>query len=89
MKKVVVLYNPLSGSGNGKTEAEKLKRIAAERAKRTLTIKIPDEITVGELAEMLRRTAAEVIKEMFNNDKDELDKFLKKIEPLSLRMEKQ
>ena len=52
-------------SGKRETEAEKLKRIAAERAKRTLTIKIPDEITVGELAEMLRRTAAEVIKEMF------------------------
>ena len=52
-------------SGKRETEAEKLKRIAAERAKKTLTIKIPDEITVGELAEMLRRTAAEVIKEMF------------------------
>ena len=52
-------------SGKRETEAEKLKRIAAERAKKTLTIRIPDEITVGELAEMLRRTAAEVIKEMF------------------------
>ncbi len=52
-------------SGKKETEAEKLKRIAAERAKKTLTIKIPDEITVGALAEMLRRTAAEVIKEMF------------------------
>ena len=52
-------------SNKRETEAEKLKRIAAERAKKTLTIKIPDEITVGELAEMLRRTAAEVIKEMF------------------------
>ena len=52
-------------SNKRETEAEKLKRIAAERAKKTLVIKIPDEITVGELAEMLRRTAAEVIKEMF------------------------
>ena len=52
-------------SGKRETEAEKLKRIAAERSKRTLTIKIPEEITVGQLAEMLRRTAAEVIKEMF------------------------
>ncbi|MBQ7117819.1 MAG: translation initiation factor IF-2 [Clostridia bacterium] len=52
-------------SSKRETEAERLKRIAAERAKKTLTVKIPDEITVGELAELLRRTAAEVIKEMF------------------------
>ena len=52
-------------SGKRETEAERLKRIAGERAKKTLTIKIPDEITVGGLAELLRRTAAEVIKEMF------------------------
>ncbi len=52
-------------SSKRETEAERLKRIAAERAKKTLTIKIPEEITVGELAELLRRTAAEVIKEMF------------------------
>ncbi len=52
-------------SNKRETEAEKLKRIAAERAKKTLVIKIPDEITVGALAELLRRTAAEVIKEMF------------------------
>ena len=52
-------------SSKRETEAEKLKRIAAERAKKTLTVKIPDEITVGDLASLLRRTAAEVIKEMF------------------------
>ncbi len=52
-------------SSKRETEAERLKRFAAERAKKTLTVKIPDEITVGELAELLRRTAAEVIKEMF------------------------
>ncbi len=52
-------------SSKRETEAERLKRIAAERAKKTLTVKIPEEITVGELAELLRRTAAEVIKEMF------------------------
>ncbi|MBQ9914370.1 MAG: translation initiation factor IF-2 [Clostridia bacterium] len=52
-------------SSKRETESERLKRIAAERAKKTLTVKIPDEITVGELAELLRRTAAEVIKEMF------------------------
>ncbi len=47
------------------TEAERLKRIAAERAKKPLTIKVPDEITVGELAAMLKMTAAEVIKKLF------------------------
>ena len=48
------------------TEAERLKRIAAERAKKPLTIKVPDEITVGELASMLKMTAAEVIKKLFS-----------------------
>ena len=48
------------------TEAERLKRIAAERAKRQITIKVPDEITVGELAAMLKMTAAEVIKKLFS-----------------------
>ncbi len=52
-------------SNKRETEAERLKRIAAERAKKTLTVKIPEEITVGDLAVLLRRTAAEVIKEMF------------------------
>ncbi len=52
-------------SSKRETEAERLKRIAAERAKKTLVVKIPEEITVGDLAELLRRTAAEVIKEMF------------------------
>ena len=59
-------YNKKGGkNAKRETEAERLKRIAAERAKKTLTVKIPDEITVGELASLLRRTAAEVIKEMF------------------------
>ena len=59
-------YNKKGGkNAKRETEAERLKRIAAERAKKTLTVKIPEEITVGELASLLRRTAAEVIKEMF------------------------
>ena len=59
-------YNKKGGkNAKRETEAERLKRIAAERAKKTLVVKIPDEITVGELASLLRRTAAEVIKEMF------------------------
>ena len=52
-------------SAKRETEAERLKRIAAERAKKPLTIKVPDEITVGELAAMLKMTAAEVIKKLF------------------------
>ena len=48
------------------TEAERLKRIEAERAKKTLVITVPDEITVGDLAALLKRTAAEVIKKLFS-----------------------
>ena len=53
-------------SSRHETEAERLKRIAAERAKKPqLRIQVPEEITVGELAEMLHMTAAEVIKKLF------------------------
>ncbi len=47
------------------TEAERLKRIAAERAKKQIKITVPEEITVGELAALLKMTAAEVIKKLF------------------------
>ena len=47
------------------TEAERLKRIAAERASKQITITIPEEITVGDLALKLKMTAAEVIKKLF------------------------
>ena len=48
------------------TEAERLKRIAAERAKKPqMVITVPEEITVGGLAELLHMTAAEVIKKLF------------------------
>lgn len=46
------------------TEAERLKRIAAERKAKPITVSIPDEITVGELALRLKATAAEVIKKL-------------------------
>ena len=53
-------------SSRRETEAERLKRIAAERAKKPqLQLKLPEEITVGELAAMLKMTAAEVIKKLF------------------------
>ena len=49
------------------TEAERLKRIAAERAKKPqLQLKLPEEISVGDLAAMMKRTAAEVIKKLFS-----------------------
>lgn len=51
-------------SGKRETEAERLKRIAAERKAKPITVTIPDEITVGELALRLKATAAEVIKKL-------------------------
>ena len=46
------------------TEAERLKRIQLERQKKSLTITVPDMITVGELALRLKATSAEVIKKL-------------------------
>ncbi len=48
------------------SEAERLKRIAEERAKKTLVITVPEEIMVGELAALLKMTATEVIKKLFS-----------------------
>lgn len=48
------------------SEFERLKRIAAERAKKQIKITVPEEITVGELAMLLKMTAAEVIKKLFS-----------------------
>ena len=52
-------------SGKKETEQERLARIAAERAKKQIVVKVGDEITVGELASRLKVTAAEVIKKLF------------------------
>ncbi|MDQ5983126.1 MAG: Translation initiation factor IF-2 [Eubacteriales bacterium SKADARSKE-1] len=46
------------------TEAERLKRIALDRKNKPITVSIPEEITVGELALRLKATAAEVIKKL-------------------------
>ena len=46
------------------TESERLRRIALERKAKPITIQIPEEITVGELALRLKATAAEVIKKL-------------------------
>ena len=49
------------------TEAQKLKRLELERArKQQLKVQIPDEIVVSELASRLKVTATEVIKKLFN-----------------------
>lgn len=47
------------------TEADKLRRMQLERIKKTpITVTVGDEITVGELAAALKKTAADVIKEL-------------------------
>ena len=53
-----------SRSAKRETEKERLERIAAERKAKPITVSIPDEITVGELALRLKATAAEVIKKL-------------------------
>ncbi|MBR0509117.1 MAG: translation initiation factor IF-2, partial [Clostridia bacterium] len=58
-------YNKKPQHRRKETEAERLKRIEAERANRKITVTIGDEITVGELASSLKMTAAEVIKKLF------------------------
>ncbi len=47
------------------TEADKLRRMQLERIKKTpVTVTVGEEITVGELAAAMKKTAAEVIKEL-------------------------
>jgi len=49
-------------------EAEKLRKLQLEIAKKTpLTVKIPDEISVGELASRMKKTGAEVVKCLMKN----------------------
>ena len=51
--------------GKRETEQERLKRIAEERKAKQMTIEIPDEIVVSELALRLKATVAEVVKKAF------------------------
>lgn len=47
------------------TESQRLARIAAERARKPqMVIKVPEEISVSDLAAMLKMTASEVIKKL-------------------------
>lgn len=51
--------------GRRETEAERLKRIALERKQKPITVQIPEEILVSELALRLKATVAEVVKKAF------------------------
>ena len=59
---------PAFGSKQRNEEQEKMRRLRLEVIKKTpLTVKIPDEITVGELASRMKKTATEVIKTLLKN----------------------
>lgn len=56
-------------SAHRETESQRLTRIAAERAKKPqMVITVPEEITVGDLAALMKRTGAEVIKKLMALD---------------------
>ena len=56
------------GTKSRSEEQEKMRRLQLEIAKKAqLVVKIPDEITVGELASRMKKTAAEVIKCLLKN----------------------
>ena len=56
------------GSKSKNEEQEKMRRLQMEVARKAPTVvKIPDEITVGELASRMKKTAAEVIKCLMKN----------------------
>ena len=56
------------GTKNRSEEQEKMRRLQLEIAKKApLVVKIPNEITVGELASRMKKTAAEVIKCLLKN----------------------
>ena len=49
-------------------EQEKMRRLQAEIAKKhPLVVKIPDEIAVGELAQRMKKTGADVVKRLIKN----------------------
>ena len=56
------------GNKRKQEEQEKLRKLQLEIAKKTpLTVKIPDEIAVGELASRMKKTGAEVVKCLMMN----------------------
>ena len=60
--------NKFKGNKAKNEEQEKLRRLQMEVARKApVTVKIPDEITVGELASRMKKTAGEVIKCLMKN----------------------
>ena len=60
--------NKFKGNKQRNEEQEKLRRLQMEVARKApVTVKIPDEITVGELASRMKKTAGEVIKCLMKN----------------------
>ena len=60
--------NNKKGNKSRNEEQEKLRRLQMEVARKAPTVvKIPDEITVGELASRMKKTAGEVIKCLMKN----------------------
>ena len=60
--------NKFKGNKARNEEQEKLRRLQMEVARKApLTVKIPEEITVGELASRMKKTAGEVIKCLMKN----------------------
>ncbi len=60
--------NKFKGNKARNEEQEKLPRLQMEVARKApVTVKIPDEITVGELASRMKKTAGEVIKLLMKN----------------------
>ena len=56
------------GNKSRNEEQEKMRRLQMEVARKAPTlVKIPDEITVGELASRMKKTAGEVIKTLMKN----------------------
>ncbi len=60
--------NKFKGNKARNEEQEKMRRLQMEVARKApLTVKIPEEITVGELASRMKKTAGEVIKLLLKN----------------------
>jgi len=60
--------NKFKGNKARNEEQEKMRRLQMEVARKApVTVKIPDEITVGELASRMKKTAGEVIKCLMMN----------------------
>ena len=60
--------NKFKGNKSRNEEQEKMRRLQMEVARKApVTVKIPDEITVGELACRMKKTAGEVIKCLMKN----------------------